>query len=31
LNGYLGDRLYKKQGTFYNAEDLVGELGKFWK
>ena len=31
LNGYLGDRMHKKQGTFYNAEDLVGELGRVWK
>lgn len=31
LNGLAGDRLYKKRGTFYNAEDLVEELGRMWK
>ena len=31
LNGLLGDRLYKKAGVFYNAEDLIGESGKLWK
>ncbi len=26
LNGLAGDRLHEKSGTFYNAEDLVGEV-----
>lgn len=26
LNGAAGDDLYKKVGTFYNAEDLVGQI-----
>ncbi len=30
-NGLAGDRLYKKVGRFYNAEDLIGEMGKIWK
>ena len=28
LAGYTGDKLYKQVGTFYNAEDLIGELGE---
>ena len=28
LSGLAGDSLYKKFGTFYNAEDLVNGLGK---
>jgi len=31
LNGLAGDRLYKEYGTFYNAEDLIDELGRVWK
>lgn len=31
LNGLAGDRLFEKSGTFYNAEDLVGEVGVIWK
>lgn len=31
LNGLAGDHLYEKFGTFYNAEDVVGELGRIWK
>lgn len=31
LNGLAGDRLYKKFGTFYNAEDLAGSLGEIIK
>lgn len=27
LNGLAGDRLFERRGTFYNAEDVVGELG----
>jgi NAD(P)H-hydrate epimerase len=27
LNGLAGDKLFEKQRTFYNAEDLVGEIG----
>jgi NAD(P)H-hydrate epimerase len=27
LSGLAGDELYKKFGTFYNAEDLVGKVG----
>lgn len=30
LNGLAGDRLFEKVGTFYNAEDLVKELGALW-
>lgn len=30
LNGLAGDRLYKNVGTFYNAEDLLEEVGKVW-
>lgn len=28
LNGLAGDRLYERKGTFYNAEDVIEELGK---
>lgn len=31
LNGFVGDKLKKKKGTFYNAEDLIEELGDIWK
>ena len=31
LNGLAGDRLFEKFGTFYNAEDLVGEIGSVWR
>lgn len=31
LNGLAGDHLYKKFGTFYNAEDLIKILGGIWK
>lgn len=31
LNGLAGDRLKAKVGTFFNAEDLIGELGEVWK
>lgn len=31
LNGLAGDKLFEKFGTFYNAEDLVAELGAIWK
>lgn len=27
LNGLAGDKLFEKRGTFYNAEDVVGEIG----
>ena len=30
LVGLVGDRLYERKGTFYNAEDVVGELGEVW-
>lgn len=30
INGLAGDRLYFKKGTFYNAEDLIGEIGDLW-
>jgi NAD(P)H-hydrate epimerase len=29
--GAVGDRLYEKKGTFYNAEDLIEEMGDGWK
>ncbi|MBI2436694.1 MAG: NAD(P)H-hydrate dehydratase [Candidatus Magasanikbacteria bacterium] len=29
--GFVGDKLYEKKGTFYNAEDLIGEMGEGWK
>jgi hypothetical protein len=28
LSGLAGDKLFEKRGTFYNAEDVVGEIGK---
>jgi ADP-dependent NAD(P)H-hydrate dehydratase / NAD(P)H-hydrate epimerase len=31
LTGTAGDRLLEAQGTFYNANDLIGILGKIWK
>ena len=31
LNGLLGDRLQERVGRFYNAEDLIAELGRVWK
>lgn len=31
INGLAGDRLYFKKGTFYNAEDLIQEIGDVWK
>ncbi len=31
LNGLAGDRLKEKVGTFFNAEDLIEELGVVWK
>lgn len=31
INGWAGDRLYEKKGTFYNAEDLIDEIGKVWQ
>ncbi|MBI4993078.1 MAG: NAD(P)H-hydrate dehydratase [Candidatus Magasanikbacteria bacterium] len=27
LSGLTGDKLFEKHGTFYNAEDVVGEVG----
>ena len=30
LNGLAGDNLYKEKNSFYNAEDVVGELGRIW-
>jgi len=30
LVGLAGDRLFEKSGTFYNAEDVVKELGEVW-
>ena len=30
LNGLAGDRLYEVKNTFYNAEDVIFELGKIW-
>lgn len=30
LNGLAGDRLYEEKSTFYNAGDVVSELGKIW-
>ncbi len=30
LNGLAGDRLYERAGTFYNAEDVIAELGRIW-
>lgn len=31
LNGLAGDKLFGRCGTFYNAEDVVGELGAIFK
>ena len=31
INGLAGDRLYEKKSAFYNAEDLVNEIGEIWK
>lgn len=31
LSGLAGDRLYERVGTFYNAEDVIVELGRIWK
>jgi hydroxyethylthiazole kinase-like uncharacterized protein yjeF len=31
LNGYAGDKLHAKVGTFYNSEDLSKTVGKVWK
>jgi len=31
LNGLAGDRLHERAGRFYNAEDVIEELGKVWK
>ncbi len=31
LNGLAGDKLFEKFGTFYNAEDLAGEIGSVWR
>lgn len=31
LNGLAGDKLKEKVGTFFNAEDLIGELGDVWR
>lgn len=31
LSGLAGDALEKRVGTFYNAEDVMGELGRVWK
>ena len=31
LSGFVGDRLKEKVGTFFNAEDLIGELGEVWR
>jgi len=31
LCGTAGDRLRERVGTFYNAEDVIGELGLVWK
>lgn len=28
--GAVGDKLYEKKGTFYNAEDLIEEMGEMW-
>ena len=30
LNGLAGDRIYEEKALFYNAEDVIGELGKIW-
>ena len=31
INGLAGDRLYEKKSTFYNAEDLIIEIGEVWR
>ena len=31
LSGFVGDRLKEKVGTFFNAEDLIKELGVVWR
>ncbi len=31
LNGLAGDRLSERVGTFYNAQDVVTEVGILWK
>ncbi|MBT3539397.1 NAD(P)H-hydrate dehydratase [Candidatus Parcubacteria bacterium] len=31
LAGLAGDESYEKKGTFYNAEDLVEQMGNIWK
>lgn len=31
LTGLAGDLLYKKYGTFYNAEDVIKSLGEIWQ
>lgn len=31
LNGFAGDRLHERVGTFYTAEDVIHELGRLWK
>lgn len=30
ISGLAGDRLYERVGTFYNAEDIIVELGRIW-
>lgn len=30
LNGLAGDRLYERQGTFYNAEDVIARLAELY-
>lgn len=30
LVGLVGDKLYEKYGTFYNAEDVIESLGEMW-
>ena len=30
LVGLVGDKLFDKNGTFYNAEDVIGRLGEVW-
>ncbi len=31
LAGHVGDKLKEKVGIFFNAEDLIGELGEVWR
>ncbi|MBU2542639.1 NAD(P)H-hydrate dehydratase [Patescibacteria group bacterium] len=31
LAGFVGDKLFERVGTFYNAEDLITELCRVWK